>query len=286
MTANILSVFIKYLFSLDKIKKLSPHSLRAVNTDLQSFFGKKFEKIQSSPETPFRDLVLRCERELSEHLSPRSKNRIRASVRGFLRFLIEEKLIEEAGLERLLLDQKAPRKLPHFVSADECLQVFKTLSQEPQSQAPLALFLLLYGCGLRVSEACALRWSQIDPAQKVLRVNGKGNKERLVSGPPAVFHALSQIPRTSVFVFGGDQALSSRQAYEWIRQAGVRSGLVRQLHPHALRHSFASHLLESGASLRALQELLGHTSLRTTEIYTHLSLDSLARTLQNKHPLG
>jgi integrase/recombinase XerC/integrase/recombinase XerD len=150
-----------------------------------------------------------------------------------------------------------------------------------------AMILLLYGGGLRISEACSLRWSDMEMAgERSLRVAGKGGRQRVVTVPELTWSALQALPHEGRFVFGGECELSSRKAYEWVRQAGARAGLLKPLHPHALRHSYATHLLSSGADLRVLQELLGHRSLAATQKYTHLSLDHLARAMEKHHPLS
>ncbi len=147
-----------------------------------------------------------------------------------------------------------------------------------------ALVLLLYGGGLRVSEAAQLRWKNLVAESQSIRVVGKGARERVVALPDSVWKALAALERKNEFVFG--EALSNRKAYEWIRQAGQTAKLLKPLHPHALRHSYATHLLTSGADLRVLQELLGHKSLAATQKYTHLSLDHLARSMEKHHPLS
>ncbi len=137
-----------------------------------------------------------------------------------------------------------------------------------------------------MSEACSLRWTDIRMKERVLKVLGKGGKERLVAVPGKVTRALRPLAGSGdEFVFGA-AALDARRAYDWVRDAGRRAGLLKPLHPHALRHSFATHLLASGANLRALQELLGHASLQATQKYTHVSIDQLARTLERHHPLS
>ncbi|MFN8945266.1 MAG: tyrosine-type recombinase/integrase, partial [Pseudobdellovibrionaceae bacterium] len=147
------------------------------------------------------------------------------------------------------------------------------------------LFYLLYGCGLRVSEACQMKWSDLNFSSKTITVLGKGNKQRLITAPKIVFELLGKLKKPkSVFLFG-DPPMDRRKAYELVRKSGIQAGLMKPLHPHALRHSFATHLLTSGADLRVLQELLGHSSMSATEKYTHLSTDHLANTLATKHPL-
>ncbi|MNL38041.1 Tyrosine recombinase XerD [compost metagenome] len=195
----------------------------------------------------------------------------------------------EKDLSIQVICPKVPKKLPHFLSVDEALAVLKSFDEAKESLLKeKTLFLLLYGGGLRVSEACELQWSQVQMSQRVLRVIGKGSKERVVSLPPLAMDALKEWQKQTPFakyVFG-EKALNSRTAYEMVRQSGIRAGLLKPLHPHALRHSFATHLLTSGANLRTLQELLGHESLTATEKYTHLGIDQLARTMEKLHPLG
>jgi integrase/recombinase XerC/integrase/recombinase XerD len=216
-------------------------------------------------------------------LAPASRNRKCAAVRGWFKWLFQEHyLTEDVSLR--VVSPKVPHKLPHFISVDEAMSVIRAI-EEP---AVRAMVLLLYGGGLRVSEACALRWSDLgDEQARSFRVMGKGGRQRVVSVPALVWTAVEALPRDGGgYVFGGALPLSSRKAYEWVRRAGARAGLLKPLAPHALRHSYATHLLTSGADLRVLQELLGHRSLAATQKYTHLSMDHLARALEKHHPLS
>ncbi|MES2857380.1 MAG: tyrosine-type recombinase/integrase, partial [Bdellovibrionota bacterium] len=200
----------------------------------------------------------------------------------------------ELGLQ--LHGPKVPKRLPHYLSVDEALALLKSVSNQTKSLVDdpkkkleafrdHALILLLYGGGLRVSEACGLQWKQIDFDRRTLRIKGKGSKERIVAVAPHVISALELIRNDFAFVFGRT-AMDSRKAYDIVRGQGQRAGLLKPLHPHALRHSFATHLLTSGANLRTLQELLGHANLQATQRYTHLGVDQLARTMEQFHPLG
>lgn len=224
-------------------------------------------------------------------LSPASRNRKTASVRGFLKWLVQKELLDEDFSSRLV-SPKIPRKLPHFISGDEAIALLKNMKsvavKSAERRQDLVLALLLYGGGLRVSEACALKWKDLIEGARSLRItNGKGGKQRVIALPELAWKELSQLPRVGAFVLGnGDSALSTRKAYEIIRQAGRDCGLTMPLHPHALRHSYATHLLSSGADLRVIQELLGHTSLAATQKYTHLSLGHLAESLEKHHPLS
>ena len=148
-----------------------------------------------------------------------------------------------------------------------------------------ALFFLLYGGGLRVSEACRLKAKDVDWEARVVKIMGKGGKERLAALPPQAFQHLRPLRGGGGPYLFGAKPLPERKAYDMIRNLGRRAGLLKPLHPHALRHSFATHLLSGGADLRVLQELLGHKTLAATEKYTHLDLDQLARTLEARHPL-
>lgn len=214
-------------------------------------------------------------------LAASSRGRKVACVRGFLKWCFAEKILDDDFSTRLV-SPKVMQKLPHFLSVDEALALIRGLPEGPQR----TLVLLLYGGGLRVSEACALRWKDLSAEARSLRVRGKGGRERVISVPEMVWKAIYELPKTASFIFGGEEPLSSRKAYEWVRQAGLTVGLLKPLHPHALRHSYATHLLTSGADLRVLQELLGHRSLAATQKYTHLSLDHLARMMENHHPLS
>ena len=207
--------------------------------------------------------------------------------------------MSEKDYGSLLVCPSVPKKIPHFLSVDEVVSVLNTielrapeLSEEKEIvylQKQKTLFLLLYGGGLRISEACGLKWKDIQFTESRLLIKGKGSKERFSILPDFCFSQLIEYRKkfelkNAVYVFG-DSPLHTRVGYEMIRGLGAMAQLMNPLHPHALRHSFATHLLTSGANLRILQTLLGHESLQATEKYTHLSVDHLARLLDQTHPL-
>lgn len=219
-----------------------------------------------------------------QSLSFASRNRKISALKGFFHWLYEQRLIEK-DLAAELVTPRVPQKLPHFISVDEAI----ALIQSTQQSSPLAdqsLVLLLYGAGLRISEACNLKWGDLDGRERKIRVLGKGGKERIVTAPQIVFQTLSKLEPKGPYVLGVEKPLGARKAYETIRTLGKRAGLKKPLHPHALRHSFATHLLSGGTDLRILQELLGHESLLATQKYTHLSLNELARIMESHHPQG
>ena len=189
---------------------------------------------------------------------------------------------------------KAPRRLPKVLDVD---QANRLLSKSPESTLDcrdLAMWELAYSCGLRVSELVGLNVEAVDLEAGEARVFGKGRKERLVPvGRQAVAALRAWLPARALLVMDEEPALfvtlqgsrlGVRVVQVRIKQWALRQGLETSLHPHMLRHSFASHLLESSGDLRAVQELLGHSDIRTTQIYTHLDFQHLAKVYDSAHP--
>jgi site-specific recombinase XerD len=291
----ITGLAVKYLKYLSLQRSASEHTSKSYANDLSQFLlplGVQKELLthpEALPNSSMNPDILYAELEplvkqaqrLWGPLSAASRNRKVAALRGFLKWLFAEGHLS-ADLSSKLVAPKVPAKLPHFISVDEAMAVIRAV-RDPQVKA---LVLLLYGGGLRVSEACGLKWTDLIGDSKSIRVKGKGGRDRLVALPDLAWKSLNSVPRASRYVLCGDLALSSRVAYDWVRQAGKDAKLLKPLHPHALRHSYATHLLSSGADLRVLQELLGHRSLAATQKYTHLSLDHLARSMEKHHPLS
>lgn len=279
-----------YLKYMNFVKSASPLTLKHYTLDLQQAF--ELDKDSQSPQKNWseQDLLVSVRQAFNRwaHLSLASRNRKAATLKSFFSWAFEEQLTER-DLSMQVTCPRVPKKIPHFLSVDEALAVLHSFNSNPAIPArEKILFLLLYGGGLRISEACNLKWSETQLAQKTLRVRGKGSKERVIAIPNMTVSSLTAWRKESgfnVYIFG-EKPLNQRTAYEIIRQSGIRAGLLKPLHPHALRHSFATHLLSSGANLRTLQELLGHESLQATEKYTHLGIDQLARTMEKVHPLG
>ncbi|UOF01156.1 tyrosine-type recombinase/integrase [Bdellovibrio reynosensis] len=277
----------KYLNFMTFIKSASPLTIKHYRLDLaQAFKDDNDSQFKSSLNEVEVLAIARAAFNRWAHLSLASRNRKAATLKSFFSWAFDEGLTEK-DLSIQITCPKVPKKLPHFLSVDEVLSVLKSFDEETPPREKI-LFLLLYGGGLRISEACGLQWKDVLLEQKVLRVKGKGSQERLIAIPDITLKALKAWKKEASFndfVFG-EAALNTRTAYEMVRQSGLRAGLLKPLHPHALRHSFATHLLSSGANLRTLQELLGHKSLQATEKYTHLGIDQLARTMEGIHPLG
>lgn len=275
----------KYLKYLENIKSASPHTLRGYRLDLEKTFQHVHDKV--SENEILREL--RRHQSSWRELSVATRNRKAASLKSFLNWLHETNVLTKE-LAPQIICPKVPQKVPHFLSVDEAVAVLKSYPSDLQHSELVdkVLFCLMYGAGLRVSEACGLRWKNINWERQQILLTRKGNKEQWIPAPNLIFSILKKLKEVNVheiYVFGS-KPLNTRTAYGIVRKRGVLAGLLKPLHPHALRHSFATHLLSSGADLRSLQELLGHSSLAATQKYTHISTHELARTLESHHPLG
>lgn len=228
-------------------------------------------------------------REHRRGLGGRSLARLLSATRSFCRWLLREGRIAAnpaAGLRA----PKAARKLPAVLDADALGAFLDNIDDDStQSLRDRAMFELAYSSGLRVSELVAACWRDLDPAMTEMRVVGKGGKTRVVpvgrSARAALERWRSATPVGEFLFPGRDGAhLSTRAVQLRIKQHALRQGIAQRMHPHLLRHSCASHVLESSQDLRGVQELLGHADIATTQIYTHLDFQHLARVYDAAHP--
>jgi integrase/recombinase XerC len=259
-------------------KKFSPETFRAQKVDLQRL-PKYFESLAAVEPRSWRKFCL----QLHETLRARSTKRAYSTYFKFFRFVSET-----TGDQRLLrLERPRPAKfsqIPKSISFDEVLRVLKTSSRFETK----LLIEGLYATGARIAEICKLNWNQVDLESKTLRILGKGRKERVLplSGP--FFDLLCGLKDQEGFVFRSlrdeSKALDPRQARRMLRDAALQSGLGKHLHPHMLRHSIATHLMDEGADLRFIQELLGHKTLSTTQKYLSSSRSRLIRVFDQCHP--
>lgn len=297
----------KYLKFLQLVKSASLNTSKSYATDLSQFLSPWGLQVRSV-EDDGKNYTVYCDQKgrkvtWSEpellslahttllswgHLKASSRNRKVACLKSLFKWMHQEGYIS-SPLQDQLRAPKVPQKIPHFISMDEAMSLIKSLKDDLHRgvavEDELSLFFLIYGGGLRVSEACGLKWRDMDFERSQIKVRGKGEKERMISLPPIANNWLKKATRKGDFVFG-NEALNPRKAYEWIRQRGLKAQLLKPLHPHALRHSYATHLLSGGMDLRVLQEALGHSSLVATQKYTHLGVDQLARALAAHHPLS
>ena len=229
----------------------------------------------------------------SEHrrgLSGKSLQRRLSACRGLLRELVRRGLLA-ADPSLGLRAPKAPRKLPQVLDPDEMTRLVEVPTDAPLGLRDRAMLELFYSSGLRLSELCGLRWRALDLDDGLVRVDGKGGKTRLV---PVGRHARDALrawqaeneTRAEAPVFPGRHGapISTRAVQLRLKHLAQQQGLWKRVHPHLLRHSFASHVLESSGDLRGVQELLGHADIATTQIYTHLDFQHLAKVYDAAHP--
>lgn len=229
-------------------------------------------------------------------IMPRSCARILSGIKNFYRYLRLEGIMETDPTE-LLESQSVGSRLPSVLSLEEIDALIAAMEDTPTGRRNRAIVETMYGCGLRVSELCALQISHIDFRNAVMLIRGKGSKERLV---PVNEVALTRIKNyvdtdrndvpiasvdaDTVFLNSRGRHLSRVMIFYILRDAAARAGIRTPLSPHTLRHSFATHLLEGGANLRSIQQMLGHESIATTQIYLHIENSRLRQEILEHHP--
>jgi len=232
-------------------------------------------------------------------LTDTSQSRVLSGLRSFYKYLILENYIQINPTETIEMPKTA-RKLPDTLSFEEITKILDTIDlSQPEGERNKTMLEVLYACGLRVSELTELKYSNIYFDEGFVRVIGKGNKERLVPiGPKTLArikiyleHSRSQIKikhgaEDILFLNRRGNKLSRVMIFTIIKNLVIKAGIEKNISPHTFRHSFATHLVERGADLRAVQEMLGHESITTTEIYTHLDRKYLKETILKYHPRG
>lgn len=300
-----------FLSYLDVTRNLAPHTLRAYQADIQAFLGWfpnfqaehfQSESLQSNKApSPFTGLPSAYIHYLAnQNLSKTSVARKGSSLKTFFKFLMKERYFEEHSLPLVFHRPKLLRKLPDFLSMKEVEQLLRAVSLEPES--PLkhrnrAIIELLFSSGIRVGELAALDIGHVNWEESELLIQGKGGRERLaffsqkamaaLKSYQAHWEAISKTPMTlesPLFLNKDGGRLNVRSIRRLLIDLGNTAQLEKPLHPHVFRHSFATHLLNSGVDLRIVQELLGHISIRSTQIYTHVSTERLKRAYMKAHP--
>jgi len=228
----------------------------------------------------------------SSGLSGRTLARILSAWRGYYRYLARDHGLTRNPCQGLRAP-KSVKRLPHALSPDEANRLVEIASEGPQALRDKAMLELFYSSGLRLSELSGLRVEDISLEDATVRVTGKGNKTRVV---PVGSHAIAAIRawlgernrwtgnQGVLFPGKNGNPLSQRAIQYCVKQRALKQGLSANVHPHVLRHSFASHVLQSSGDLRAVQEMLGHASISTTQVYTHLDFQYLAKAYDKAHP--
>lgn len=274
---------------------VSPRTLINYRADLKRFL-EAMAKIPKDPLAATReDLTDYLWQRKSQGMEASSLGRYIASLRAFYRFLLAEELITKDPAAFLQTPRKAER-LPRYLSVEEVSRLITAIRGTDLKAVRLrAMLELMYAAGLRVGELTGISMDQIDLNVGYVRVFGKGGKERIVPiGERAKLSVQGYINRRpptpasikSLFISNKKRAMSPVQFWRLIRSAAQKAGITKSVTPHTLRHSFASHLVQNGADLRAVQEMLGHSSIATTQIYTHVGRSHLQDAHKKYHPRG
>jgi integrase/recombinase XerC len=304
-------------------KNWSPETLRSYQSDLNQFAAHLKSEFKMSSEGDLKKITQIQLRSFASELSTRNENitiaRKMSALRTFFRYLKRKRVIEKDWLA-LIPSPKVERKLPKFLKIEEIVELLRAPDDATwMGRRNRALIEILYGCGLRVSEAADLSREDLDARKGWIRVIGKGNKERFVPlsdlTKQALDHYFELVPanfspdldsksaaratrsaphRTPVFINFRGTRLSARSIARILSRVVIEAAALspdwidanRDVSPHALRHSFATHLLSAGADLRSIQELLGHSRLSTTQRYTHLNLGEIQDAYLTAHPLS
>lgn len=295
-TDEIAEIVKEYRHYLMLEKALSAHTVEAYLTDLDKLLSYFLLEAVNPTEASLEELEHFVSGLHDIGISARSQARIISGIKSFYRFLVLSDYTEADPTE-LLVSPRIGRHLPEVLSVEEIDLLMNAIDRSTQEgQRNRAILETLYSCGLRVTELCLLKLSDYFPNEQFIKVEGKGSKQRLVPISSSAIREISlYLPdRNSLVTKPGEEDylfLSRRGTHlsrimifhlikEWVQTAGIK----KTVSPHTLRHSFATHLLERGANLRAIQVMLGHESIATTEIYTHINREQLRSEIIEHHP--
>ena len=281
----------QYLAHLAHERRLSQHSIAAYRRDIGMLIAHaKDQRLEDLTLSHIRRSVALLH---GQGLSGRSLARMLSAWRGLYRYLAETHGLKSNPCMGIRAP-KTPKKLPDALSPDEARRLVESEGEGAAALRDRAMLELFYSSGLRLAELAGINWDAIDSADGTARIYGKGAKTRVVPvGRQALAalrawrdarRAFPPADPAAVFVNRFGRRLSTRTIQSRIKAAGLKQGILREVHPHMLRHSFASHVLQSSGDLRAVQEMLGHASISTTQVYTHLDFQHLAKVYDAAHP--
>jgi len=275
---------------------LSKHSILAYSRDLEQLadFYKDFD-----PKNLKKEQITSFLYEIAKLLDPKTQARKLSSIRQFYNYLIINNFLEINPCESIE-SPKFSRKIPDTLSIEEIDQLVDSIDySSEQAYRNRAILETLYGCGLRVSELVELRFSNLSFDQEIIRVHGKGNKDRIIPIAPFTLDCIKdyiEIERSHlsiksdyedhVFLNRRGAKLTRVMIFTIVKNLGIKLNLNKTISPHTFRHSFASHLLASGADLLAIQKMMGHESITTTEVYLHIDQSKVKEILESHHPRG
>ena len=276
-------------------RSLSTNTIESYSNDLNKLADFLIPKSISATKVRLNDLKDFIT-SICEILSETSQSRIISAIKSFYKFLLIENLIQSDPSENLV-SPKIARKLPNVLTIEEINLIINSVESNNVGIRNKAIIEIIYGCGLRVSELTSLLLSNLFLNQGYIKIVGKGNKERLSPigslASDSLNDFLTNVRPTlkindkfsdHVFINNRGTSLSRSMIFKMIKKYTLKANINKDISPHSLRHSFATHLVEGGANLRAVQEILGHSSITTTEIYTHLDSDYLRSNLIEYHP--
>lgn len=282
-----------FIRHLEKERRLSPHTVSAYRRDLNAlidFCKKQSVSIESVDSYFIRRFASESHR---KGASPRSVARRLSAIRGFFGYLMRTGVVSVNPAINIQAP-KPSRRLPATLDADEVASLLTLSTEDALSMRDRAILELFYSSGLRLAELVSSNLADLDFQDGTIRVIGKGNKTRVV---PVGRHALEALKawmlirasmakkeEEAIFVTQRGTRIACRTVQARLKRWGMQQGASTSIHPHMLRHSFATHMLESSSDLRAVQELLGHASISTTQVYTHLDFQHLAQIYDKAHP--
>ncbi len=294
----MLPILDEYHLYLKLEKSLSDNTIEAYESDLLKLSGYLSDvhiALENATAEILRDFIIEI---CNLGIHPRSQARILSSIKSFFHFLIYKNFLDKDPTE-LLESPKIGLRLPEILSVQEIDAIVQSIDlSKPEGQRNKAIIEVLYGSGLRVSELIGLQLSKLYIDEGYMLVEGKGSKQRLV---PLSQKSISQISlwkidrnllkikkghEDKVFLNRRGSTLTRAMIFKIVKDLSELAGIRKNVSPHTFRHSFATHLLENGANLRAIQQLLGHESITTTELYTHINVQFLRQTILDCHPMN
>jgi integrase/recombinase XerC len=278
-------------------KRYSRHTLISYETDLVSFFDYVIVQYGETPLSQLSHIYIRSwlASLKDEGLAGKSINRKISSLKSFFKFQIKAGVLKQTPMTKIIAP-KNEKRLPNFVADKDIKTLFDHVSfpDDWQGKTERLLLLLFYHTGMRLSEAIYLKSNQVNAANHTLKVLGKGNKERIIPISPDLLQEIKLYQKERAEMFTGDQEsllltvkgkpLSPRSVYTTVKKYLSLVTTIEKRSPHVLRHSFATHLTNNGADLNAVKELLGHSSLAATQVYTHNTIEKLKNIYKKAHP--
>ena len=292
---DIKSISEKYIEDLDNIKRYSFNTVKSYKTDLEEFIKYCAENSRSEISDISEKFIKSFLMTLSENqISKKSISRKLGSIRGLFKYAFQQEIIP-VNPTSVISNPKSARKLPEVTSENSILNIYKLVEEEKeQNEAKLikVIIELLYGCALRVDELCKLNNLDLDLKEKIIKVKGKGSKTRIVPVGDKSISIINEYlsikkkngGREALLINQNGKRIYPRYVYRIVNKYLSKVTDIKKKSPHILRHSAATHMLDNGADLRAVKEILGHENLSTTQIYTHVSVERLKSAYKKAHP--